>query len=167
MEFYIIVNLYIDVNNAWYKYIFNVLIMKNLLFIICFIVFNASTCVMDSDEPLNVDSVLTVINKTDKDILFVSSFDGDTLINRFSFLKDDFQMNSVTIYKKSQKEFKANWIYSLTYNGESGILHGFIFDKQTVIEQPWDSIVANNMVLKRYDLSLEDLNSMNWTITYP
>jgi hypothetical protein len=76
-------------------------------------------------------------------------------------------MNSAAINSNSKKEFKSNWIYSLTYNGDSGIMHGFIFDKQTVVEQPWDTIVENNLVLKRYDLSLQDLESMNWTITYP
>jgi hypothetical protein len=122
---------------------------------------------MDSDAPLEVDSILTVVNNTDRDKLFVSSFNDDTLINIFSFLKDDFQMNSAAIKSNSKKEFKSNWIYSLTYNGDSGIMHGFIFDKQTVVEQPWDTIVENNLVLKRYDLSLQDLESMNWTITYP
>ncbi len=132
-----------------------------------FIVFNASTCVMDADKPPKIDSVLTVLNNTDNDILFVASFNADTLISIFSFLKDHYQMNSATVIRKSQKEFKANWIYALKYDGDSGIMHGFIFEKQTVIEQPWDTIVANNMILKRYDLSLDDLERMDWTITYP
>jgi hypothetical protein len=46
------------------------------------------------------------VNNTDRDKLFVSSFNDDTLINIFSFLKDDFQMNSAAIKSNSKKEFK-------------------------------------------------------------
>jgi len=138
--------------------------MKNLLFVFCFIVFNASTCVMDGDKVPPDDAFLFVENNSSMDILFVLSFDNDTLLKEFRFLKDNVQMELATIlaYKKSkdigcEKEFLL----------KGGIYNLFLFDKQTVIEQPWDTIVKNNMILKRYDLSLEDLNSMNWTITYP
>lgn len=43
----------------------------------------------------------------------------------------------------------------------------FIFDAQIIESTPWDIVKANYLVLKRYDLSLEDLQEMNWTITYP
>jgi hypothetical protein len=43
----------------------------------------------------------------------------------------------------------------------------FIFNASIVDNTPWDTIKKNYMILKRYDLSLDDLNKMNWTITYP
>ena len=43
----------------------------------------------------------------------------------------------------------------------------FVFDAQVLETTPWDTVKANYLVLKRYDLSLDDLNRMNWTITYP
>ncbi|MFA5971945.1 MAG: hypothetical protein WC780_06310 [Lentimicrobiaceae bacterium] len=43
----------------------------------------------------------------------------------------------------------------------------FIFDAQTLETTPWDTVCKKYMVLKRYDLSLADLQRMNWTITYP
>jgi hypothetical protein len=43
----------------------------------------------------------------------------------------------------------------------------FIFDASIVDNTPWDTIKKNYMILKRYDLSLDDLDNMNWTITYP
>ena len=48
----------------------------------------------------------------------------------------------------------------------SGILMVYVFDAQTLDEQGWDYIKANDLVLKRYDLTLKDLENMNWTITY-
>ncbi len=43
----------------------------------------------------------------------------------------------------------------------------YVFKSQILENIPWDTIKANYLVLKRYDLSLDDLNRMNWTITYP
>jgi len=43
----------------------------------------------------------------------------------------------------------------------------FIFDETTLKNVPWDTIMKNYMILKRYDLSLEDLVRMDWRVTYP
>jgi hypothetical protein len=43
----------------------------------------------------------------------------------------------------------------------------FIFDAQVLENTPWDTVKAKYIILKRYDLSLDDLNKLNWTITYP
>ena len=43
----------------------------------------------------------------------------------------------------------------------------FVFDAQVVETTPWDTIKAKCLVLKRYDLSLDDLNKLTWIITYP
>ena len=43
----------------------------------------------------------------------------------------------------------------------------FLFNAQILESNPWDSVVKNYMILKRYDLSLQDLQDMDWTITYP
>jgi len=43
----------------------------------------------------------------------------------------------------------------------------FIFDEATVKTVPWDTIRKNYMILKRYDLSYEDLVKMEWRVVYP
>jgi hypothetical protein len=43
----------------------------------------------------------------------------------------------------------------------------FILNKDTVDRYSWDKIRNDYNVLKRYDLSLDDLKNLNWTITYP
>jgi hypothetical protein len=49
---------------------------------------------------------------------------------------------------------------------KSGIMMVYVFDGPTLETKGWDYIKANNLVLKRYDLTLKDLENMNWTITY-
>lgn len=43
----------------------------------------------------------------------------------------------------------------------------FVFDHEIVKNCSWDSIRGDYMILRRYDLSQHDLDSMNWVITYP
>jgi hypothetical protein len=43
----------------------------------------------------------------------------------------------------------------------------FVFDAQVVESTPWDTVKARDLVLKRYNLSLDDLNKLQWLLTYP
>lgn len=43
----------------------------------------------------------------------------------------------------------------------------YVFDAKVLEGNTWETVKENYLVLKRYDLSLQDLESMNWTITYP
>jgi hypothetical protein len=43
----------------------------------------------------------------------------------------------------------------------------FIFDADVIEHEPIDSIVANYMVLKRYQFTESDMEKVNWTINYP
>lgn len=43
----------------------------------------------------------------------------------------------------------------------------YIFDAQTLETTPWETVKMNNMYLKRYDLSLQNLRNLNWLINYP
>jgi hypothetical protein len=49
----------------------------------------------------------------------------------------------------------------------SGILMVYIFDAEVLESTPWSTVVNDYMVLKRFDLSLQNLKDSNWTITYP
>lgn len=43
----------------------------------------------------------------------------------------------------------------------------FFFHSDTLKAYSWEKIRNDYNILKRYDLSLDDLNRMNWIITYP
>ena len=43
----------------------------------------------------------------------------------------------------------------------------YIFSTDTLKAYDWSKIRSGYKVLKRYDLSLDDLRKSNWTITYP
>ena len=43
----------------------------------------------------------------------------------------------------------------------------FIFDSEVLENIEWKEIRDNYMILKRYDLSLEDLQKLDFTLYYP
>jgi hypothetical protein len=43
----------------------------------------------------------------------------------------------------------------------------FIFDADVIENTPWEIVARDYLVLRRYDLTLEDLQRLNWQVTYP
>ena len=57
----------------------------------------------------------------------------------------------------------ADWFESLP----SDTLMIFVFDKGVVDTEPWEDIILNYKVLCRYDLSLSNLEDLDYVIPYP
>ena len=57
-------------------------------------------------------------------------------------------------------ENMPRWNYSDT-------LFLFIFDANVIENTPWEVVARDYLVLRRYDLTLEDLRRLNWQVTYP
>ena len=55
----------------------------------------------------------------------------------------------------------------LQYQISSRKIMIYVFDAAIIENTPIDTIKKNYMVLKRYDLTLEDLRAKNWIIEYP
>lgn len=53
------------------------------------------------------------------------------------------------------------------FNFPADTLSVFIFHADTINKYTWEEIREGYKILKRYDLSYDDLKRMNWTITYP
>ncbi len=83
---------------------------------------------------------------------------------------------SLTDNKPNLKEIPINekryWKISFEYKYlfdaiPSDTISVFILHADTINKYPWEEIRDGYKVLKRYDLSLEDLERMDYTITYP
>ena len=53
------------------------------------------------------------------------------------------------------------------FDGFLDTLFLFIFDANVIERTPWDIVARDYLVLRRYDLTLEDLQRLNWQVTYP
>lgn len=112
--------------------------------------------------------IVTVVNKTNKEI-YLSDFYDNSKIS-----VEKITVNPLTGWSKvlANETSTAALYYGdtcfehLLYPINEGIMTVFIFDVSTLETKGWDYIKANDLFIKRYDLTLKDLNNMNWTITY-
>lgn len=81
-----------------------------------------------------------------------------------------------TVFESTDKRISPGETYTLGRGGTwetafqddiDGKLMVFVFDANIVEKTPWDTIRKNYLILKRYDLSYEDIVKLNWTVTYP
>lgn len=124
----------------------------------------------DANNTAYSHKIITVINKTNKTIYVVGSYqypNTDAYKNTPDPLKTGFTkvlLNEST--KNVLPSFGTSYESIYEYEIPSGILMVYIFDGPTLETEGWDYIKEHNLVLKRYDLTLKDLKNMNWTIAY-
>jgi hypothetical protein len=77
------------------------------------------------------------------------------------------EQHKVEAYETTNNVLASGTSYEFIYKDfiPSGIMMVYVFDGETLETQGWDYIKNNNLVYKRYDLTLQDFNSMNWTLT--
>jgi hypothetical protein len=111
------------------------------------------------------DDRLLIKNNSDKDIYtYAQSNYPDTSISSYnpSFSKE----NYLVLAHSEKRLISRSWEQDII-RGQSDTLMIFLYDAQVLDSILWDTVKTNYLVLKRYDLSLQDLESMNWTVTYP
>ncbi len=150
--------------------------LRNVLLLL--FVFLMNSCVFFSDliEWMNKSYIsVHIINNSKSEIAFYpysllpisliyGEFYPDTLLpndnigyysKRIPSMKDYYH-ETVFDSKEIRDEF-----------GEKDSLMFFVFSVDTLNKYSWEEIREDYKILKRYDLSISDLDSLNWTITYP
>ncbi len=105
------------------------------------------------------DSTITIINNSQGDVIPWEAYsDVDTTI---SFV---LPQNAEIILAESELRIEGNFINTMQ-NGSTMRL--FLFSRDTVDQVSWERIRDEYLILRRYDLTLEDLESMDWIVEYP
>lgn len=106
-----------------------------------------------------------VVNNSDHAIYFDQNFLYPDTIPRNTGLSLNGITNRVESHS-SKYSYDRDCLNDLLQE-EYPVLMVFIFDAATVDTTPWDTICSRYLILKRYDLDYHEMDSMNWTITYP
>jgi len=118
------------------------------------------------------DTRLTIENRTDE-IIFYSISVNDSIRNSSPLVID----NEDTIWTQSSLILpdsvasevilgRDGWKYFINEDCLDSTLRVFLFDKNLVLETPWDTIYAKQKYLKKYEMSVEDLEKANWRLVY-
>ncbi|WP_372934900.1 hypothetical protein [Mariniphaga sediminis] len=146
--------------------------MKNisLLFLLASLIFLGNTCNKEEGE---CHKSIIFKNNSEKALYVLKSTEfPDTL----SFGTGPSPELNKSTYKVLSGETSENplrnrdcWETDFTYVDiiPSDTLMIYIFDADTIENVDWADVVHYYMVLKRYDLSLDDLKRDDWTISYP
>ena len=73
----------------------------------------------------------------------------------------------IRVYPKDYSHLDSNKDWDKVLVPPKDTISIFILSKDTVDRYSWDKIRIGYNVLKRYDLSLDDLEMLSWSIYYP
>lgn len=135
--------------------------MKKVIYLVIFILF-LNSCRNDF-----YDSRLIFTNESESAIYVTVS---DMFIDTTYVLVNYDPGNDPDKYKiypnESKVVIKPICSWEKVYEQEDTLAF-YIFDADVIDSLPWSTIKSNYMVLERYDLTLSDLEYMNWEIKYP
>ena len=142
-------------------------ILKIITYMVVILIFLAIDCIPKNRE--NCHGTISFKNNSSKTLYITRNYyytDTTTLIISNPVSSDN--TNKVLPFSENKTSL---WYYGcfedLLQSLKKDTLFVYVFDAEIVETTPWDTVLANNLILKRYDLSLEDLQNMNWTIIYP
>ena len=102
-------------------------------------------------EPIETYPTIFIKNKSDKDIYFWARGKSPIL---------DWKPNNNFLIIKNQIG---------TLEGDNSgtyTIYIWLFDRKLIDSIPWEQVKRKNLYLKRYDLTTQDLERMNWEIIY-
>ena len=90
----------------------------------------------------------------------------DTTIQVEGNVFDD-RIKKFAIAPNSVRRKQTSWRYEMKQPYSTGVMTIFLFDMAVVDSVPWEKIREDYLVAKRYEYTLAQLDSLNWTIVYP
>lgn len=134
---------------------------------IVLVIFLVSRC----DDRKNCHKTIAIVNRTDRDIYVQGQRaypDTLSMVHTTSPVSNAYYFK-VAAHETSDRPLANRDCWESDFGTAllpSDTLMIFIFDADVVENTSWESVTNDYMVLKRYDLSLEDLERMDWMISY-
>jgi hypothetical protein len=144
------------------------MVNARIILLLTSVLFLGSTC----NEKQTCHKTILIVNNSDKDIYVQGETHyPDTLyFGHYSGLTSNPDIYKILAKSEGsrplQKRDCLEDVFNYGVEIPSGVLMVYVFDAEVLETVPWSTVVNDYMVLKRYDLSLADLQRMNWTIIY-
>jgi len=147
--------------------------MKNkVIFLLLSVICLSSNCVKKDSE--NCHYSIKFSNNTTKSLRvkeeFLSKHHPDPFnLTRLAYAAqgEDHKVYSGDQDNRSAMGGRSCYEDAPTLDGFTDTVFVYVFDAELIENTPWDIVVKDYLVLKRYDLSLDDLRRLDWRVTYP
>jgi len=140
--------------------------MKSITIIPAILIVILSLLVTCKNENDNCHRFILIVNDSKNAIYFHPSAsypDTLTLYPNPTLSPESFKIEN----QSSKKDISRDCIEGIIKTTQHETIMYFIYDANLLETTSWDTIVKYYMILKRYDLTIEDLQRSDWTITYP
>lgn len=139
--------------------------MKNIIVLLCVIMLCSNSCEKPPFVDYFYDIIVTNSSRSDIRVYLADEFASKqypdtTLPNSKPALQ------KAPVGKSCYFDSKTPWEENLK-KLPADTLSIFFIDHAVYENEPWDSVRLHYKILKRLDLSIDDLNALNYKIAYP
>jgi len=144
--------------------------MKNAIKILLLSILCMATKCQDKESE-NCHTSIGFFNNTDNNLCVRSAFPHSYFfptpldIKNLSPSEGKYKIKSSE--QNNRRAISSGGCYEDKFYNDGDTFFVFIFDAAVVENTLWEVVAREYLVLKRYDLTLEDLQRLNWKITYP
>lgn len=144
--------------------------MKKAIIIICLLPLTASICRKESSQ---CHLTIKFLNNSANSIYIHASYSYPSTTPKGEFPNPALNPQQFLVLPNSMNDDglrSRNCYEDGVFGSErmtSDTLAVYVYDPAVLESTPWDTVIENSLYLKRYALSLSDLQNSNWTITYP
>ena len=103
----------------------------------------------------DVDSIIYIKNNSQNDIYFWERGNDPELLWKPN--------ETFLIHSQNTHLLKGNYLEA---HSDGSKFYIWLFDREVIDNTPWEEVVENKMYLIRYELTLDELNAMNWELVY-
>ncbi|HHV86494.1 MAG TPA: hypothetical protein GXX42_11880 [Petrimonas sp.] len=136
-------------------------IIIHVIIVCSFLLYNASSCYKESDD---CHRYIHFTNNSGRDIYYQFN-----IFDEISEYNPALSPSIYTINKNQYKRLRSTTSFtcfeSIAEEGKGNIFL-FLFDSDAVKSLDWETVRENDMYLKKYVLTIEELNKMNWKIIF-
>ena len=142
--------------------------MKKIILICCgYLLFIATTCTKDSDTQHHH---IKFYNASDSDI-YIDAIKSlgypDSTLSRVQNVVTPGWNLMVQAHSANNDALVSRNSYEYYFNNTYDTLIVFVFNSDTLALYGWDYVKMHYMIAQRYDLSLGDLQKLNWELQFP
>ncbi len=127
-----------------------------------FLLLNASGCSKESDT---CHQFIHFTNNSGNDVYFRISFIDEVGEYNPALSPEIFKVKN-KITEKLHNSTGLTCYESYVKSSSSGLIYLFLFDVKVAESTPWQTVQKENMYLKKYALTIDELNARKWEITY-
>ena len=140
-------------------------VMKNTIYLFLSVLLICTGCPESSGEP---DSTLIIINNSNETIVHYDEVKapGDTSLATITYPQTA-ENTASAIINPHETVRQPDAFKEVLNENPNHVLMLYLFSRDTIELVSWERIVDEQLILKRYDLTLEDLEDMDWVIAYP